>query len=355
LRAPLSRRAALESLASVPLLAGMGYGAQENSRGDTSPAPSGAAFMPSDASLKTLNGKLPIGTLGKLKVSRLILGGNPMAGGSHARDLIYVSSVLRAYHTEQKIFETLALAEGAGVNTVLLRSGQMPMFKKYCDLTHSKMLTMCQVMPRDIHAFFAHPVCTPEVIQSFMTDIERAIDYGVNTIYVNGSFAERLVQAGRFDLLARALDRIKSQGLSAGLGGHSIEVPIKCEKMGLLPDYYVKTLHHDQYWSAHPRQNRVEFSVDSPKRQDHDQFHDNIFDLFPEKTVEFMSTVKRPWVAFKVLAGGAIHPQSGFKYAFGNGADFICVGMLDFQIVEDVNLALEVLPKCQKRARAWYA
>ena len=130
------------------------------------------------------------------------------------------------------------------------------------------------------------------------------------------------------------------------IGAHSIEVPIACEKAGLNPDYYVKTMHHDRYWSAHPREKRLEWSIDGSPSPDHDGFHDNMFDLFPERTVEIMAAVQKPWVAFKVLAGGAIHPRDGFQYAFDNGADFICVGMFDFQIVEDVNIALEALSKC---------
>ena len=54
----------------------------------------------------------------------------------------------------------------------------------------------------------------------------------------------------------------------------------------------------------------------------------------------------------KVLAAGAINPKEGFKYAFDNGADFICVGMYDFQIVEDVNIALDSLSKVN-RIRPW--
>ncbi|GAH76422.1 unnamed protein product, partial [marine sediment metagenome] len=40
---------------------------------------------------------------------------------------------------------------------------------------------------------------------------------------------------------------------------------------------------------------------------------------------------------------------------FKNGADFICVGMYDFQIVDDVNIALEVLNGDLERKRPWQA
>ena len=50
-----------------------------------------------------------------------------------------------------------------------------------------------------------------------------------------------------------------------------------------------------------------------------------------------------PWIAFKVMAAGAIHPKDAFSYAWESGADFVCAGMYDFQMVEDVNIAVAAL------------
>ena len=66
-----------------------------------------------------------------------------------------------------------------------------------------------------------------------------------------------------------------------------------------------------------------------------------------------METLTQPWIAYKILAAGAIEPEVGFPYAFESGADIICVGMYDFQIVEDVNLAIDVLNRDLKRSRPW--
>jgi hypothetical protein len=339
-RGPLTRREALEDLAAVPLLGVLGYAARQKYGWEKVHAITGATIKLQDLSLTDLKGELPQGTLGKLKISRVILGCNLIGGWSHSRDLIYASSLFKAYNTDRKVFETLELAERAGINTFFITTEQLPLFNKYREFNSSKMQTICQVCP---------------TAQDLKTDIDQAIDYGATGLYVQGAYAERFVKNGQVDLLGKALDHIKRQGYLAGFGGHSIQVPIQCEKAGLQPDYYVKTLHHDKYWSAHPRENRVEFSVDGEKMADHNQFHDNMFDLFPERTIEFMQTVKRPWIAFKVLAGGAIPPPDGFKFAFENGADFICVGMFDFQIVEDVNIALDVLANVKSRPRPWYA
>jgi uncharacterized membrane protein YphA (DoxX/SURF4 family) len=335
----LSRRQLVGNLAAFPTLGLFAWGAYKKRAFDKVHAITGATITLQQVALKDLKGELPTGNLGNLKATRLILGCNLIGGWAHARDLIYVSSLFKAYNTERKVFETIELAEKAGINMMQLVTMQYPMFNKYRKLVSDKMMTMCQVYPTE---------------KDMTTDINKAIDAGATTLYVQGAYAERFVKAGQMDLLAKSLDYMKKQGYVAGIGAHSLEVPIQVEKAGLNPDYYVKTLHHDRYWSAHPKEQRVEWSIDGKPSPDHDKFHDNMFDLFPERTIEFMHQVRKPWVAFKVLAGGAIAPRDGFQYAFDNGADFICVGMFDFQIVEDVNITLEVLSSCAaKRVRPW--
>jgi hypothetical protein len=95
--------------------------------------------------------------------------------------------------------------------------------------------------------------------------------------------------------------------------------------------------------------------VDGKKNPEHDRFHDNMFCLFPDKAIEFVENCEVPVMGFKVLAAGAISPEDGFKWAFEKGADFICVGMFDFQIVNDVNICLDTLNNLSDRKRKWYS
>lgn len=73
----------------------------------------------------------------------------------------------------------------------------------------------------------------------------------------------------------------------------------------------------------------------------------------PDEVIEFMHTVKKPWIAFKVMAAGAIHPRRAFRYALNGGADFILAGMFDWQIAEDVGYFMEAMNQLQ-RLRPWY-
>ena len=87
------------------------------------------------------------------------------------------------------------------------------------------------------------------------------------------------------------VELIKAQGLPAGVGGHSLNMPIECEKHEVNPDFYVKTLHMDRYWSATPKARRKEYDWMGSDSSDHDANDDNMWCNNPEETIAFMETV----------------------------------------------------------------
>jgi uncharacterized membrane protein YphA (DoxX/SURF4 family) len=333
-----SRRSLLKDLAFIPFMGGFTW-AFTSKTGETD-AFTGGTITLNQKSLNELEGKIPQGNLGGEKlVSRLIMGGNLISGWSHARDLIYVSSLFKAYNTREKIFETLVLAEKAGINTITIYVTQFPVINAYKKRFGSYLQTMSEIVP------------TKEDIYG---QVNQVIDYGVDYILIQGAACDHRVRDGEIDVVMKCADYIKRQGYPVGLGAHSIQALIACEEAGIVPDYYFKTMHHDHYWSAHPKENRQPFTWGHGSDIDHNRFHDNMWCLFPEETIAFVQKAQKPVVGFKVLAGGAIHPEDGFQYAFDNGADFICVGMFDFQIVEDANITIRSIEKAKNRNRPWF-
>lgn len=331
-----SRRKILKGLAALPFLAIV----KKISTPVNDSFPGAAANSPGDNTQTDQKVEIPKGRLGNLEITRLIMGCNLISGYAHARDLIYANTLFMTYHTEQKTLETFRLAEQTGINATFITNPNFPVFNKYLKEYGGKLLSINQTYLR---------------AEDFFGDIDKAIGNGAKTLYIQGGEADRLVREGKISQLASAIEYIKKKGYFAGIGAHSLEVIKAAEKEAIPADYYVKTFHHDKYWSAHPEADREEFSVDSRRSLDHNKINDNMFDLFSAKTMEFMNEVKKPWIAFKVLAAGAIKPADGFRFAFENGADFICVGMFDFQMVSDANTAKEVLSDLKNRKRNWYS
>ena len=133
----------------------------------------------------------------------------------------------------------------------------------------------------------------------------------------------------------------------SGVAAHEMRSIRTVEEGGCEVDFYMKTLHDTKYWSTR-RPDQMKEVIDNYSI-------DNYWCSDPKETINYMSELKRPWIAYKVLAAGAVQPRAGLQFAFENGADFVTVGMFDFQIAEDALIATEVVKATKGREREWYA
>ena len=308
-------------------------------------------------------GAMPTGQIGDLSISRLIAGGNIISGWCHQRDLLYVSTLAGHYLTQTKQFDTMELMEAQGINTIAPDISQMELINQYRRERGGKIQTIVGI--RQDWAHFEKPFWSKAEDPTGKEDdlglkewIDKCIDQGATTMYTQGGYTENVLKTGsakNIDLIAKAIQYIQEKGLLAGLGCHDVKVLEIADAHGIVPDYYFKSFHHDNYWSAQPLDRRESWSVDSTRFVDHNKFHDNIFDLFPEKTQECMAIKKKPWIAFKTLAAGAIKPDTAFEFCFKNGADFVSVGMFDFQVMNDAAAVKKVLAMdaVKNRPRFW--
>jgi hypothetical protein len=288
---------------------------------------------PGQIEAKAGSGAMPMGKIGNQSFSRLMMGGNLIGGWAHSRELGYVSTLMRHYNTDTKIRETLELGEANGITAI-----------------------NTWVM-QDNSAIFAHWKCGGKLkwfaqvrldAEGGYSQIQKAIDEGAAGIHLTGDAAESLLAQGAFDKVGETVKMIQSKKRLAGVAAHDLKVIVECEKRRLDVDFYQKTFHSHDYFTA-PR----------PGEKDAVGPHDNSWCSDPQAVVDFMAGVKKPWIAFKVLAAGAIQPRAAFPYAFNSGADFILVGMFDWQVEEDAKLARRVVEAVtgpsSKRTRPWFS
>ncbi len=276
-------------------------------------------------------GTMPQGTIAGLKVSRMLLGGNLLTHYTHSRDLKYVYNLTAHYNTDAKIMETMAAAEDHGVDTLVIHT-----------------------VPRALNTLKAHRkrggkikwiICPTAPItndmKAYAAQVQKLVDDGTDAIYLWGVRADRMIN--KPDLIAKAVEIVKDHGIPSGVGAHDLNVIKACEKAKVPADFYIKTFHHHKYPTA-PKADELR----GPHREIPGYWCSD-----PKEVAEVMQKVTKPWLAFKVMAAGAIPPASAFQYAFANGADHVLAGMFDFEIAEDAAIARKVLSGLKNRTRPW--
>lgn len=300
-------------------------------------APAADTVKQSDSSLRLLSPEagLPKGKIKNLEIGRLLLGGNLLTHFTHSRDLKYVYNLTAHYNTEQKILETMAVAETHGVDTLVIHTapGVVSLLKKYRYRQGGKIKwIICPTAQVDTE------------FDAYKKQVEMLVEEGVDAIYLWGVVADRLVSQGKVDMIAKAVEVAKVNGVPSGVGAHDLEVIKQCERNNVDADFYIKTLHHHKYATAPRVDELTKVTAEVP----------GYWCKNPDEVVDFMKGVEKPWIAFKVMAAGAIPPRNAFSYAFDNGADFVLAGMFDFEIAEDVLVANSAL-KETRRSRPWRA
>jgi hypothetical protein len=297
--------------------------------------PAGALAQGAPAPVPAGAGSLPKGKLGTLELSRLILGTNIITHHVHSRHLNFVNNLERKYNTDEKVQETFALAQAHGVNTFMTHHDQkvMVLFREFRDHRGGKMNWLVAPDPSE---------CRKEA--DFKRSVEELVNLGVDALYLHGATSDPLVQKGNVAQVAKLVDIMKATGLPVGVAAHDLKTVQACAAAKMPVDYWVKTFHHLNYPTA-PRPEEIKGPTEEVP---HGYWCSN-----PAETAAFMQTLPQPWIAYKVMAAGAIPPRDAFDYSYRNGADFILAGMFDFEIAEDAEITRDVLERLGKRERPW--
>jgi len=251
------------------------------------------------------------GKFGQYEVSRLIIGGDPVSGIAHAGELVYQADFMKQYFNTQKILETLTLAEQNGINTLLMRADDriISHYNTYKKERGGTLQWIATSAPEQ-----GDPV----------ENAKRARDNGAIAVYLHGGVADDLMKHGKAEEVGEIVAGFKKLGIMAGVGAHQLDTARACVQNKVDPDFYMVTINRVNYYSSEAAEVGI-----------------------------FMRSIKKPWIAFKVLGAGRVKPQEGFRMAFEHGGDFLAVGMFDWQIREDVAHVQEMLAKGVARDRDW--
>jgi uncharacterized protein (UPF0264 family) len=252
---------------------------------------------------------LPKQKLGKYDVSRLIIGANQFTGYPHAEPLKYAKELFAAYFTEEKIVETLAIAHDHGIDTHITLTDEtcVKYLKRFEKEIGKRLQWIAQTQ-----WFSPKPAGRKDALNC----IKLAADSGAIACFLQGAACDGLIREKNLSDMECYFDTIRKQGMLAGLAGHlneTIGIPIKA---GITPDFIMKTLNTMDYACSEP-----------------------------DKTTAMMAGIDLPWIAYKVLAAGRMEPEAGFRYAIEAGADFLNVGMFDFQVAENAELMRKLIAK----------
>jgi hypothetical protein len=252
---------------------------------------------------------LPTIQFGEYEVTRLIVGGNPFCGNSHASQAL--SREMSEYYTPQQVVQVLHRCQAAGINTVQARGD------------YHRILYWIELFRREGGQLHWIAQTASEMHDVFQ-NIRILAAAGAIGIYHHGSQTDRFWREGRIDEVEDYLRCMRDCGVQVGLGTHIPEVIQYAEDRGWDVDFYMACLYN---LSRRPRQSALVSGIDTAAQEQY----------LPEdraKMCEVIRQTPKTCLAFKILAAGRNcktpeDTQGAFDYAFGGikPGDAVVVGM----------------------------
>lgn len=245
---------------------------------------------------------LPQVPFGGASVSRLILGGNPMGGGSHMSFM--VNHPMREYYTPERVQEVLRRSEEQGINTWQSSGGALEHYRRYQDAGGRLHYLSLESDPARI------PVLA---------------DAGALGIAFHGEVTDQLFRAGKLDQVNDFLMRARDAGVQVGVSTHIPEVVDAIEANGWDLDYYMCCVYQRHRTREELRALLGEAPIPVPEVY---------LENDPERMFRAIRQTKRTCLAFKILAAGRLcdrpeDVEDAFRRAFAGikPTDAVIVGM----------------------------
>ena len=178
----------------------------------------------SSPSLTTAHDDLPQIAFGPHRISRLILGANPINGGSHLSR--FVNQQMRRYFTPERVLELLRACQEAGINTWQSGPQNLDLYRHHRQQGgRLHYISLAMDDPED-----------PDVIT-------RIVEAGAIAIAHHGEVTDVMFKSGQIDRLPSFLRRVREAGVLVGISTHMPAVVDYVEDKGWDVDFYLTCVY----------------------------------------------------------------------------------------------------------------
>jgi hypothetical protein len=233
---------------------------------------------------------LPTIMLGPHRVSRVIVGSNPIYGYSHFNK--QYDQHMREWFTDERIVNMLLDCEKAGINTWQYsfnyeQKRQIPKLRE----AGSKLQFIC--LAASWHYDEKMGRSPEEVLSGTIKCAQAAAEFKPIGIAFHGYATDILYRAGKIDLVKSYINAVHDLGALAGISTHNPKILEALHEKGLGNDFYMTGLH---YLSRHPEDWMRDIGT-LP-------LGDGFIAADPPKMAAAIRKVDKPALVYKVLAAG---------------------------------------------------
>jgi hypothetical protein len=282
---------------------------------------------------------LPTVALGKNRVTRFIVGSNPIFGYSHFNRQ-YDQHMLE-WFTDQRIVDLLLACEKAGINTwqASYNSNMTRQFPKIRD-AGCKIQFVC--LAASWHYDEKLPRTPDAVLEGTIKCAQATAKFNPVGIAFHGWATDMLYRAGKIETLRSYVDAVHDLGIAAGISTHNPAILAALEEKNFGNDFYMASLH---YLSRRPEDWQRDIGTQP--------VGEVYISTDPAKMCEEVRKVSRPCLVYKVLAAGRKcgspdEIRSAFEFAYKNikPADACIIGLYprySDQVAEDTQMVRSIL------------
>ncbi|NLD74042.1 MAG: hypothetical protein GX649_15170 [Chloroflexi bacterium] len=251
---------------------------------------------------------LPMPTIpfGPHRLSRLIVGANPVNGGSHLSR--FVNHQMRRYFTGERIQQFLADCQAVGISA--WQSGPQNLDDYARHRAAGGGLDFISLVREDPNG---------------ADEIGGAVAAGAIAVAHHGEDTDRLFKEGRLDAIVPLLARARDSGALVGISTHMPDVVDYVESAGWDIDFYMTCVYERHRTREELRE--ILGYVPIPVREVY-------LEEDPARMYAAIRQTERPCLAFKILAAGRLCErqetvEAAFEQAFRSikPTDAVIVGM----------------------------